>query len=69
MKDREIKIKINGISQKQWSVFLLELNIMKKAWKPFGVLVDIDAPNFAKVVRLGTRSPDVNKNKKIRRTS
>ena len=42
---------------------------MKRAWKPFGVLVDIDAPNFAKVVRLGTRSPDVNKNKKIRRTS
>jgi|TARA_A100000172_G_C3035886_1_gene108490 hypothetical protein len=69
MKDREIKIKLNGISQKQWSVFLLELNIMKRAWKPFGVLVDIDAPNFAKVVRLGTRSPDVNKNKKIRRTS
>ena len=65
MKDREIKIKLNGISQKQWSVFLLELNIMKRAWKPFGVLVDIDAPNFAKVVRLGTRSPDVNKNKKI----
>ena len=69
MKDREIKIKLNGISQKQWSVFLLELNIMKRAWKPFGVLVDIDAPNFAKVVRLGTRSPDVNKNKKIRRTT
>ena len=69
MKDREIKIKLNGISQKQWSVFLLELNIMKRAWKPFGVLVDIDAPNFAKVVRLGTRSPDVNKNKKIRRIS
>lgn len=69
MKDREIKIKLNGISQKQWSVFLLELNIMKRAWKPFGVLVDIDAPNFAKVVRLGTRGPDVNKNKKIRRTS
>ena len=69
MKDKEIKIKLNGISQKQWSVFLLELNIMKRAWKPFGVLVDIDAPNFAKVVRLGTRSPDVNKNKKIRRTS
>ena len=67
MKDREIKIKLNGISQKQWSVFLLELNIMKRAWKPFGVLVDIDAPNFAKIVRLRTRTHDVNK--KIRRTS
>ena len=61
MKDKQIKIKLKGISQKQWSVFLLELNMMKNEWRPYGVLVDIDAPNFAKVVRLGTRTPDVNK--------
>ena len=67
MKDKEIKIKLNGVSQKQWSVFLLELNIMKRAWKPFGVLVDIDAPNFAKIVRLGTRIHDANK--KLRKTN
>ena len=67
MKDKQIKIKLHGITQKQWSVFLLELNIMKRAWKPFGVLVDIDAPNFAKIVRLGTRTHDVNK--KLRKTN
>lgn len=67
MKDKQIKLKLKGVSQKQWSVFLLELNIMKRAWKPFGVLVDIDAPNFAKIVRLGTRSPDANK--KLRKTN
>ena len=67
MKDKQIKIKLNGITQKQWSVFLLELNIMKKAWKPFGVLDDIDAPNFAKIVRMGTRTDDVNK--KLRKTN
>jgi|TARA_R100001440_G_scaffold56411_1_gene76195 hypothetical protein len=67
MKDKQIKIKLKNVTQKQWSVFLLELNIMKKAWKPFGVGVDIDAPNFAKVVRLGTRTPDVNK--KLRKTN
>ena len=61
MKDKQIKIKLHGVTQKQWSVFLLELNIMKRAWKPFGVLVDIDAPNFAKIVRMGTRTHDVNK--------
>ena len=40
---------------------------MKRAWKPFGVLVDIDAPNFAKIVRMGTRTHDVNK--KLRKTN
>ena len=47
MKDKQIKIKLHGITQKQWSVFLLELIIMKRAWYPFGVLVDIDSPNLA----------------------
>ena len=61
MKDKQIKIKLKGVTQKQWSVFLLELNLMKTNWKPYGVLVDIEAPNFAKIVRLGTRIPDVNK--------
>jgi hypothetical protein len=67
MKDKQIKIKLKGISQKQWSVFLLELNIMKNEWRPYGVLVDIDAPNFKKIVTLGTRTHDVAK--KDRRSS
>ena len=49
MKDKQIKIKLSGITQKQWSVFLLELNIMKTNWKPFGVLVDIEAPNLQRL--------------------
>ena len=67
MKEKIITIKVNGALQGQWSHLLLELNIMKRAWKPFGVLVDIDAPNFAKIVRLGTRTHDVNK--KLRKTN
>ena len=43
MKDKTITITPRGISQKQWSSFLLELNLMKKAWKPFGVNVEIKA--------------------------
>jgi hypothetical protein len=40
---------------------------MKTNWKPYGVLVDIEAPNFAKIVRLGKRTPEVNK--KLRKTN
>ena len=41
MKDKIITIKPKGITQKQWVNFLLELNLMKKAWKPYGVDVEI----------------------------
>jgi hypothetical protein len=41
MKEKVITIKPKGISQKQYSSFLLELNLMKKAWKPYGVNVEI----------------------------
>ena len=37
MKDKTITIKTKNITQKQWVNFLLELNLMKKAWKPYGV--------------------------------
>ena len=56
MKDREIKIKLNGISQKQWSVFLLELNIMKRAWKPYGVDLQVTAPGLRNILRWGTNA-------------
>ena len=50
MSEKKIEIKANGISQKQWSVFLLELNLMKKAWRPYGVDVQIKAPGIKKII-------------------
>ena len=55
MKDKKITIVPKGISNKQYSIFLLELNIMKKAWKPYGVDVNISAPRFNKIVTWGTK--------------
>ena len=46
MKEKIITIKPKGITQKQWSSFLLELNLMKKAWRPYGVDVEIKAPGI-----------------------
>ena len=55
MKDKTITITPKGISQKQWSVFLLELNLMKRAWKPYGVNVEIKAPGLKNVINWGTK--------------
>tara|TARA_R100000654_G_scaffold11171_1_gene24491 strand:+ start:660 stop:851 length:192 start_codon:yes stop_codon:yes gene_type:complete len=55
MKDKIITIKTKGITQRQWSIFLLELNLMKKAWKRYGVDVQMSAPGLKKIIDWGTR--------------
>ena len=55
MKDKIITIKPKGISQKQWSILLLELNIIKKAWKPYGVDIQMSAPGLKRIVDWGTK--------------
>ena len=62
MKDKTITLTPRGISQKQWSSFLLELNLMKKAWKPFGVNVEIKASGLRNVLKWGTTVHDDKKN-------
>ena len=55
MKEKIITIKTKNISQKQWVNFLLELNLMKKAWKRYGVDVQMSAPGLKKIIDWGTR--------------
>ena len=62
MKEKVITITPKGISQKQWSSFLLELNLMKKAWRPYGVNVEIKAPGLRNVLKWGTTVNDDKKN-------
>ena len=56
MKEKTITITVEGINQGQWANLLLELNIMKKAWKSFGVDMDIKAPGLKNVILWGTKS-------------
>ena len=60
-KEKIITIKPKGISQKQYSAFLLELNIMKREWKPYGVDVEIKAPGLINILRWGTNISDTAK--------
>jgi hypothetical protein len=54
MKEKTITIKTNEISQRQYSTLLLELNIMKRQWRSYGVDLQISAPSFKKIITLGT---------------
>ena len=54
MKEKTITIKTKGISQRQYSTLLLELNIMKRQWRSYGVDLQISAPSLKKIITLGT---------------
>ena len=58
MKEKVITIKPKGISQKQWSNLLLELNLVKKAWRPYGVDIQISAPGLKNILKWGTKTYD-----------
>ena len=47
---KAITLNVKGTSQSQWSTFVLELNLMKKAWKKYGVEVDLKAPSINKII-------------------
>ena len=67
MKEKVITLKINGAAQGQWSSLLLELNLMRKAWLPYGVYMNIKASGLKNVLNYGTRVND--DTKKVRRVS
>ena len=56
MKEKTITIKVDGAAQSQWSNLLLELNIIKKAWRPFGVNMTLKAPGVKRIIEWGNRT-------------
>ena len=53
MKEKKVTITAKGISQKQWSTLLLELNLIRKAWQPFAELT-LHAPKVNSIIGRGT---------------
>ena len=58
MKEKKAIVSAKGASVKQWSDLILELNLMKKAWRRYGVTLDIQAPGIKKIINWGTRKYD-----------
>ena len=51
---KKITIVSNNITQKQWSNLGLELNLMKKAWKPYAD-IEFQGTGIKKIIAFGTR--------------
>jgi hypothetical protein len=45
------------MSQKQWSNFILELNLIKKQWHKYAD-IEIQAPGIKKIISWGTQNYD-----------
>ena len=58
MKGKKVTIFAKGASIKQWSDLMLELNLMKKSWRSYGVTLDIQTPGIKKILSWGTRKYD-----------
>ena len=58
MKEKTITLKVSGAAQGQWSHLLLELNLMKKAWKSYGVDINMKASGLKSVLNFGTKVND-----------
>jgi hypothetical protein len=59
---KTITLNVKGTSQSQWSTFILELNLMKKTWKRYGVEVELKTPNVNKIIAQGTSNGKDNSN-------
>ena len=52
---KEINIKVKNISQRQWPLLLVELNLIAKSWRRYGPIMDIKAKNFNKIIKWGKK--------------
>ena len=65
---KTVTLNVKGISQGQWSSFLLELNLMKKAWRPYGVNVELKAHSIKRIIAQGTSNGEsTKKNRRSRK--
>ena len=51
---KKLTISSDNISAKQWSVLLIELNLIKESWRPFAKL-EIQTPGFEKIIKWGKK--------------
>ena len=58
MKEKIITLKVKGMNQGQWSNLLLELNLIRKAWKSYGVDIGLKAPGLRSTILWGTKVND-----------
>jgi hypothetical protein len=51
---KKLTITSKNISQKQWSQFILEMNLIKKSWAPYAK-IELQGSGIKKIIAFGTR--------------
>ena len=64
MKEREINITVENITQKQWTNLLIELNLVADAWKSYGPNIKRKAKNFDGIIKWGGKTQDDREDKR-----
>ena len=54
---KKLTITSNSITPKQWSLLLIELNMIKESWRPFAKF-EIKTPGFDKIIKWGKKTHD-----------
>ena len=57
MSVKKLTITSKDISQKPWTNLLIELNLVKEAWRPYAKL-ELQAPGIKKIISFGRRTSD-----------
>ena len=52
---KKVIVQSKDITPKQWSNFILELNLIKKAWKPYAT-IELQGKGIKKIIINGTKS-------------
>ena len=60
---KKLTITSENISPKQWSVLLLELNMIKEQWKSYAKL-EIQTPGLNKIIAWGKRRYDTKEDRR-----
>ena len=58
--NKTVTLNVSGISQGQWSTLILELNLMRKAWKPYGVDINLKTRSLQRIISQGTNFDQFN---------
>ena len=64
---KKLTITSENISPKQWSVLLLELNMIKEQWKSYAE-IEIQTPGLNKIIAWGKRRYDTREDKRSRKS-
>ena len=55
---KKIILNVEGITPKQWTNLVIELNLMADAWKPYGPKMKLKTRNLERIIKWGRSKND-----------